>query len=550
MNSKLLKVLLVSASLTGAAILNAATLPVTDTFAGEIAGDSLYLNPTTTTGGATWVKTGDDPDPVMVDRGGGDMAIRWTKGAATDAHAFEISADPNVPDVKWFKWSVEFKIVQDGASGGVPKDAIYFRAGQGPALLNADNPVAAFISRSALGIDLDTWHTMTMVVNGGLLPLTYDTTGLTDSSGTGSLGTVGGGKVDWFLDGDLVNDNGSGFFQDYSHVGIIAFDMSETPMIIDYDNFSVTELVGTPDPDITLPITDTFAGGNPGSDLYTSPLTTTGFSFWTTDDTNQKPVFVDPGDGDIAIEWTKAGGTREHAFELPPVTQGVFSADINFIQDGFDAGAAAGSQVKNAITFRVSTASNLGAGTFMPAFINRSLRGMALNTWYTVTMIFNGDVSASLDYDTTGLTDTNTVGGLGSVGPGAADIFIDGNLVVDENAGITGAFTYAGFIAFKSPTTPMIVRFDNFSVTEVPAPPAVGPVITDAVVNASNEFVIDFTGAPSTSYEVKKSIDLSTFDPLTVPLIESTDGSGTGQATVPASEMAGPRQFFRLEDTP
>jgi hypothetical protein len=211
----------------------------------------------------------------------------------------------------------------------------------------------------------------------------------------------------------------------------------------------------------TLPVTDTFEGETPGNDLYTSPGTTTGDATWTTDDANQYPVFVDTGDGDIAIEWSKVAGTREHAFDIPPMTRGVFSADFNFIQDGDDNG-----NVKDAVTFRVSTASNLGAGTFLAAFIDRSARAMELNTWYNVTMVFNGD-AAPLNYDTTGLTDTGLVGGLGSVGPGAVDVFLNGNLIVDENEGASGAFTYAGFVAFKSPTLPQIVQFDNFSVTEV-----------------------------------------------------------------------------------
>jgi hypothetical protein len=76
------------------------------------------------------------------------------------------------------------------------------------------------------------------------------------------------------------------------------------------------------------------------------------------------------------------------------------------------------------------------------------------------------------------------------------------------------------------------------------------PVITDATVNGSNEFVIDFTAAPSSSYEVKKSAVLSSFASLSVPLSVSTDGNGVGQVTVPAGEMAGAKKFFVIETVP
>lgn len=89
----------------------------------------------------------------------------------------------------------------------------------------------------------------------------------------------------------------------------------------------------------------------------------------------------------------------------------------------------------------------------------------------------------------------------------------------------------------------------NTEIVLVPdSPPQI--LITDAFVNASNEFVIDFVGAPSSNYEVKKSTALSGFNSLTVPLIESTDAGGIGQAIVPAGEMGEAKQFFLLEDAP
>ena len=182
-----------------------------------------------------------------------------------------------------------------------------------------------------------------------------------------------------------------------------------------------------------------------------------------TDDTNQAPVFFDRGAGDMAIQWTKGGGTKEHAFDMQATTQGIYSIDLKFVQDGDDNGAT-----KDAITFRVSTVSTL-LGDRTNMFIDRSQRGLSLDTWYNVTMVFNGDSSA-LNYDTTGLTDTNTLGGLGVVAAGSADLFIDGNLIQDELAGGLASFTHAGFVTFKSPTTPVIFEMDNFSVSAVPEP--------------------------------------------------------------------------------
>ena len=86
------------------------------------------------------------------------------------------------------------------------------------------------------------------------------------------------------------------------------------------------------------------------------------------------------------------------------MTQGIYSVDINFVQDGLDE-TVTPSQVKDAITFRVSSTSNMTGATSTPFFVDRSLQGFALDSWHTVTMIFNGDASP-MNYDTTGLTDT------------------------------------------------------------------------------------------------------------------------------------------------
>lgn len=211
-------------------------------------------------------------------------------------------------------------------------------------------------------------------------------------------------------------------------------------------------------------VSETFAGETPGGTLP-GTTTTTGGGTWATDDgTNQSPVFVDLGGGDIAIEWTKASGTREHAFNIPSMTQGIYSVDINFKQDGDDNGTT-----KDAITFRVASTSNMGAGTNTSFFVDRSQQGLALDSWHTVTMIFNGDASP-MNYDTTGLTDTGALGGLGTVAAGEAHLFVDGDLFKNDQAAVSGAVTYAGFVAFKSPTTPMIFEMDNFTVSAVPEP--------------------------------------------------------------------------------
>jgi len=59
-----------------------------------------------------------------------------------------------------------------------------------------------------------------------------------------------------------------------------------------------------------------------------------------------------------------------------------------------------------------------------------------------------------------------------------------------------------------------------------------------------------FQGAPSTTYEVTKSDDLTagSFAPLTTPLRVTTGAGGIGQAVVPASETTHPKAFFRLEE--
>ncbi|GAA5482184.1 hypothetical protein [Haloferula sargassicola] len=79
---------------------------------------------------------------------------------------------------------------------------------------------------------------------------------------------------------------------------------------------------------------------------------------------------------------------------------------------------------------------------------------------------------------------------------------------------------------------------------------ALPPAIVSVAAAASGDVTIDFTGAPSTSYSVTKSPDLeSGFGPLASPLNPMTDGGGSGQVVVPASEFGGAgRYFLRIEE--
>ena len=70
---------------------------------------------------------------------------------------------------------------------------------------------------------------------------------------------------------------------------------------------------------------------------------------------------------------------------------------------------------------------------------------------------------------------------------------------------------------------------------------------TSADFNASGDFVIEFIGSPNTSYQVTKSATLETFVPLTPALVTTTDASGNGVATIPASEASDSKEFYRIE---
>jgi hypothetical protein len=74
-------------------------------------------------------------------------------------------------------------------------------------------------------------------------------------------------------------------------------------------------------------------------------------------------------------------------------------------------------------------------------------------------------------------------------------------------------------------------------------------LVTGTSRDASNNFIINYKGAASTTYNVTKSPDLLTpFGPLTIPLTTTTDAAGVGQAIIPATETTEAREFYRIEE--
>ncbi|MBB5351795.1 uncharacterized protein YaaQ [Haloferula luteola] len=77
-------------------------------------------------------------------------------------------------------------------------------------------------------------------------------------------------------------------------------------------------------------------------------------------------------------------------------------------------------------------------------------------------------------------------------------------------------------------------------------------VITTLEVLSSNfneqgEFVIEFKGAPATTYQVTHSPTLEAFEPLDPALSITTDAQGYGTALVPLLEASASEGFFRIE---
>jgi hypothetical protein len=84
---------------------------------------------------------------------------------------------------------------------------------------------------------------------------------------------------------------------------------------------------------------------------------------------------------------------------------------------------------------------------------------------------------------------------------------------------------------------------------ELTSEPSPVLAITGASRSPLGDIIINFTGEPNTIYNVTKSPDLTTpFGPLTTPLTATTNGSGLGQATIPASEASEAREFYRIEE--
>lgn len=215
-----------------------------------------------------------------------------------------------------------------------------------------------------------------------------------------------------------------------------------------------------------ISITDTFEGENAGGGLYddaNTAATTTGGSSWVTDDGSQLPSFVDRGGGNIAIQIDKTGGTRENAIRIPSLTQGYFSFDFNFIQDGLQ-----GSTTKDSFTLRLASDSALTTN-HSSGFIDRSAQNIALGEWHNVKLFFNSGTEV-FNYDTTGLTDSSGTGGLGTLDPSKLALFLDNDLISNSknDDGATGPLNYAGFVIYKSLDQDLIIQFDNFEVNGIP----------------------------------------------------------------------------------
>ena len=65
-----------------------------------------------------------------------------------------------------------------------------------------------------------------------------------------------------------------------------------------------------------------------------------------------------------------------------------------------------------------------------------------------------------------------------------------------------------------------------------------------------NDFIINFTGAADTTYNVEESADLeSSFTPL-AGVTALTDEFGVGTATVPSGDVGSGKDFFRIAEIP
>lgn len=88
--------------------------------------------------------------------------------------------------------------------------------------------------------------------------------------------------------------------------------------------------------------------------------------------------------------------------------------------------------------------------------------------------------------------------------------------------------------------------FENPGEIALPPEPQVDLAIQSSVIDG-NDFRITFTGAPSTTYNLRGSLDLQAFD-IDLGTV-STDENGAGTATTPLVEGR-TKQFYRIEEIP
>ncbi|MES2477280.1 MAG: LamG-like jellyroll fold domain-containing protein [Verrucomicrobiota bacterium] len=77
--------------------------------------------------------------------------------------------------------------------------------------------------------------------------------------------------------------------------------------------------------------------------------------------------------------------------------------------------------------------------------------------------------------------------------------------------------------------------------------PAIAAKITSVSFIFGGNYVIHFTGNPNTTYRVTKSTTVQAFTEMVPAVTATTDANGIGTATVPASQAAGSKGFYRLE---
>jgi hypothetical protein len=227
---------------------------------------------------------------------------------------------------------------------------------------------------------------------------------------------------------------------------------------------------------------------------------------------------------------------------------------------------------RSAVILNIGTLNSSNTFDFRAANADESLDLNITTLAGTGDLIFGNIAVSGIDLGSFSISAVDATGFTGRLVPADGTLTIDSadfseaTLYVDTgngskvNIGTDTYFAVIDGVGFTTITTGVYTAdelntatasasFEGTGTISVGIAPPVFPLaITGAVVNGSNEYVLDFTGAPLTDYEVKKSLDLGTFDALTAPLIVTTDTGGVGQATVPASEMGGAKQFFLLEE--